>query len=60
MKEEEENKRRQESMEKYGYLAPRDEVKPSEARNKLREEAKRLLKEGGWDNKRNLDPRFSK
>ncbi|KAI0109537.1 hypothetical protein GGR51DRAFT_558228 [Nemania sp. FL0031] len=38
----------------------RDERKDPEARRDLKTEAKRLLKEGGWNNKRQLDPRFSK
>lgn len=41
-------------------IAPlRDERPEPEARKNMREEAKRLLNEGGWTNKRDVDPRFS-
>ncbi|KAI0905805.1 hypothetical protein F4823DRAFT_115022 [Ustulina deusta] len=44
---------------KTGYMALRDVTKEGLPRKNLREEAKRLLKEGGWTNKRDLDPRFA-
>lgn len=45
--------------QKTGKMPLRDEKKEPEARKNMRKEAKRLLKEGGWTNKRELDPRFS-
>ncbi|KAI1754970.1 hypothetical protein F4782DRAFT_527700 [Xylaria castorea] len=44
---------------KTGYLPLRDENKEPEDRKKLIKEAERLLNEGGWTNKRELDLRFS-
>ncbi|KAI1817824.1 hypothetical protein GGS20DRAFT_456818 [Poronia punctata] len=47
-------------VQKTGYMPLRDEVKQDDARKSLKKEAQRLLKVGGWENKRQLDPRFSK
>ncbi|KAI0409094.1 hypothetical protein F4802DRAFT_547695 [Xylaria palmicola] len=47
-------------LTKTGKISLRDEEKLTEARKNLKDEAKRLLKEGGWNNKRELDPRFTK
>ncbi|KAI0443148.1 hypothetical protein F4803DRAFT_333267 [Xylaria telfairii] len=46
-------------IQKKGKLPLRDEKEEPQTRKNLRKEAKRLLKEGGWTNKRELDPRFS-
>ncbi|KAI0542931.1 hypothetical protein GGR58DRAFT_496396 [Xylaria digitata] len=46
-------------VQKLGRMPLRDELKESQSRKDLRMEAKRLQKEGGWSNKRDLDPRFS-
>ncbi|KAF2971094.1 hypothetical protein GQX73_g2428 [Xylaria multiplex] len=46
-------------VQKLGRMPLRDEMKESQGRKDLKKEAKRLLKEGGWTNKRDLDPRFS-
>ncbi|KAI8629532.1 hypothetical protein F5Y19DRAFT_475518 [Xylariaceae sp. FL1651] len=45
--------------QKTGYMPLRDETAQEESRKNLKKEAKRLLKEGGWSNKRELDPRFA-
>ncbi|KAJ8126894.1 hypothetical protein O1611_g6744 [Lasiodiplodia mahajangana] len=47
-------------LQKASIVPLRDEIKETEGRKDLKMEAKRLLKEGGWTNKRQLDPRFSK
>ncbi|KAI1744398.1 hypothetical protein F4680DRAFT_407295 [Xylaria scruposa] len=44
---------------KTGQMPLRDERKESSDRKSLRKEAERLLKEGGWTNRRELDPKFS-
>jgi large subunit ribosomal protein L23 len=44
---------------KTGYMRLRDEKKQTIERKDMKMEAKRLLKEGGWTNNRELDPRFS-
>ncbi|KAI0424594.1 hypothetical protein F5Y09DRAFT_323950 [Xylaria sp. FL1042] len=49
----------QDKLEKTGFMALRDNVADDLRRTKLREEAKRLLKEGGWTNRRDLDVRFT-
>ncbi|KAI0489500.1 hypothetical protein F4859DRAFT_501284 [Xylaria cf. heliscus] len=46
-------------MAKLGEMPMRDEQEEPEGRKNLRKEAERLLREGGWTNKRDLDPRFS-
>ncbi|TGJ79269.1 hypothetical protein E0Z10_g9497 [Xylaria hypoxylon] len=46
-------------IEKLGKMPLRDEMKETEGRKEMKKEAKRLLKEGGWSNKRDLDPRFA-
>ncbi|TRX98116.1 hypothetical protein FHL15_000761 [Xylaria flabelliformis] len=46
-------------IRKTGVMPLRDERKESLDRKNLRKEAERLLKEGGWTNRRELDPRFS-
>lgn len=58
-KQEKKNHRYQAAVRKTGFMPLRDEVKEDEARKELKKEAKRLLKEGGWSNKRELDPRFA-
>ncbi|KAI0967597.1 hypothetical protein F4678DRAFT_444959 [Xylaria arbuscula] len=49
----------QANMRKKGVMPLRDEEKDSLARRNMRAEAKRILKEGVWSNKRDLDPRFT-
>ncbi|KAI8956391.1 hypothetical protein F4801DRAFT_15050 [Xylaria longipes] len=56
---EEEESRRRDLFKKKGLVPLRDERKEPERRKNLRKEAERLLKEGGWTNKRELDPRYS-
>ncbi|KAI0448236.1 hypothetical protein F5B21DRAFT_498240 [Xylaria acuta] len=56
---EENNRRIRALARKTGELPLRDEKKEPEDRKNLRREAERLLKEGGWTNNRELDPRFS-
>ncbi|KAI1302283.1 hypothetical protein F5Y03DRAFT_362309 [Xylaria venustula] len=46
-------------LRKKGVMPLRDEQKDSLRRRNLREEAKRILKEGVWSNKRDLDSRFT-
>ncbi|KAI0014376.1 hypothetical protein F4779DRAFT_8148 [Xylariaceae sp. FL0662B] len=46
-------------MEKTGRLAMRDERGANEQNRALKKEARRLLHEGGWDNKVELDPKFT-
>ncbi|KAI0548541.1 hypothetical protein F4679DRAFT_585339 [Xylaria curta] len=46
-------------IQKNGQMPLRDERKEPLNRKNLRMEAERLLKEGGWTNKRELDPKFS-
>jgi large subunit ribosomal protein L23 len=53
------NHRYQNIVRKTGYMPLRDETKENDARKDLKKEAKRLLKEGGWHNKRDLDLRFA-
>ncbi|KAI0858358.1 hypothetical protein F4860DRAFT_315741 [Xylaria cubensis] len=54
-----ERRRIQTRVQKTAYLPLRDELKEEPDRKNLRKEAERLLKEGGWTNRRELDPRFS-
>ncbi|KAI2624732.1 hypothetical protein GGS21DRAFT_314874 [Xylaria nigripes] len=49
---------RRKRLEKTGFMPLQDEKESSPGRKELREEAQRLLKEGGWSNKRELDVRF--
>jgi large subunit ribosomal protein L23 len=48
----------QEHVQKTGHMWLRDELPREEDSKSLRKEAKRLLQEGKWDNKRDLDPKF--
>ncbi|KAI1083493.1 ribosomal protein L23-domain-containing protein [Whalleya microplaca] len=49
----------QKTQQKTGHIAMRDEIGANTSRRALREEAKRLLVEGGWSNNRKLDPKFA-
>ncbi|KAI1187203.1 hypothetical protein F5B17DRAFT_334117 [Nemania serpens] len=49
----------QKMVQKTGLMPLRDELPAEHERKELKKEAKRLLKEGGWTNKRPLDVRFS-
>ncbi|KAI0398536.1 hypothetical protein F5Y17DRAFT_7894 [Xylariaceae sp. FL0594] len=44
---------------KNGVMPLRDTQKRQDGRVELKKEAQNLLKNGGWENKRELDPRFS-
>ncbi|KAI5919914.1 hypothetical protein F4810DRAFT_465392 [Camillea tinctor] len=48
----------QRQMQKYGKMPMYAEMPVEKSRIDLRKEAERLLKEGGWNNDRTLDPRF--
>ncbi|KAI1470726.1 uncharacterized protein F4812DRAFT_276301 [Daldinia caldariorum] len=49
----------QKEAQKTGKFPLRDEQPKMESSLALREEAKRLLKDGNWENHRNLDPKFT-
>ncbi|KAI1197540.1 hypothetical protein F5X97DRAFT_177166 [Nemania serpens] len=57
---EEQHEKLQQTVQKTGKMPLRDELVASHERKELKREAKRLLREGGWTNKRPLDVRFSK
>ncbi|KAI1273364.1 hypothetical protein F5Y07DRAFT_259229 [Xylaria sp. FL0933] len=46
-------------IQQTGVMPLRDELKAPYERKRMKEEAKRLLKEGGWSNKREVDVRFT-
>ncbi|KAI0387703.1 hypothetical protein F5Y04DRAFT_10057 [Hypomontagnella monticulosa] len=58
-KESERQKEWQKIVEKKSTLPMRYEMGATTDRVSLRNEAKRLLKEGNWDNDRTLDPKFT-
>ncbi|OTB19943.1 hypothetical protein K445DRAFT_153638 [Daldinia sp. EC12] len=49
----------QKDTQKTGMIPLRDEQPTPEPRLALKEEAKRLLRDGNWENYRNLDPKFT-
>lgn len=55
----EQNEKHQKTLQKTGVMPLRDEVAATPDRKELKKEAKRLLKAGGWTNKRPIDLRFS-
>ncbi|KAI1437144.1 hypothetical protein GGR50DRAFT_114977 [Xylaria sp. CBS 124048] len=46
-------------LQKTGFMPLRDQKATPEANKLMRQEAKRLLKQGGWSNQRELDPKFT-
>lgn len=50
----------QKEVQRTGKMPLRDELPRSPEDRKLREQARKLLTEGGWDNRRTLDPKFAK
>ncbi|KAK5633217.1 hypothetical protein RRF57_008931 [Xylaria bambusicola] len=53
------NKKMEKDMEKKSLLPLRDQTTRTLEWKNMRQEAKRLLEEGGWSNKRDLDVRFT-
>ncbi|KAI0197741.1 hypothetical protein F4808DRAFT_437986 [Astrocystis sublimbata] len=58
-KAEETQRAQQHGFQKHGIIPMRDEAPDELALSNLKKEVDRLLKDGGWSNKRELDPRFS-
>lgn len=54
-----ENYRFQARIQKTGVMELRDKRRIPLDLKDMKQEANRLLKDGGWTNKRELDPRFS-
>ncbi|KAH7031090.1 uncharacterized protein B0I36DRAFT_323176 [Microdochium trichocladiopsis] len=51
--------KKMEETQKTGKMLLRDEQEKSRDDRQLREQAKALLEQGGWDNQRTLDPKFA-
>ncbi|KAI1334841.1 hypothetical protein F5Y15DRAFT_400069 [Xylariaceae sp. FL0016] len=49
---------RMKAMQKSGHFPLREKLEASPERKATQQESERLLAKGGWDNKRELDPRF--
>ncbi|KAI1097761.1 hypothetical protein F4804DRAFT_351184 [Jackrogersella minutella] len=59
MKLHETREKMQKKAQKAGTFPMRDELPPEPERKQLRKEAQKFLLEGGWDNERTLDPKFT-
>ncbi|KXJ92372.1 hypothetical protein Micbo1qcDRAFT_134444 [Microdochium bolleyi] len=60
MKRQEKLQAMQKRVQKTGNMPLRDELPISAEDRSLKEQARRLLREGGWDNRRTADPKFEK
>lgn len=59
-KEQERQEKWRKNAEKTGTFPLRDEQGAPKSRVLLKQEAKRLLRDGNWENDRELDPKFNR